>query len=305
MLSADFIPLAGRDVHQGLTGFAENYSGFIILGCFILSFVVGVMLNQILKEYDLVNANNTSGLFLYVVFVSAIPLFTSINIFIIVNIFLVMFIQGMMQLSKVENPVVTIFNTSFYLGVASLFFPPLLFLFIIIWMAILMNRQMDLRNFLIVLTGLLLPFLLLFTWYFWNDTLWEHGHILFLRLTSIQTLNLFASLTIFDLAIFFVLLLILSFSILKTFFGIGETSITARRNMMLSLYLLIGLAILVILYSSVPVTFLMLVAPSVIVVAHAFYAVKNKWLNLLFVLLLSLIIIHQYGNYFHVKNLLF
>ncbi len=305
ILSAGFFPLPGNEVHQGLTGFAENYRGFTLTGCFILSFVVGVMLNQILKEYDLVNANNTTGLFLYVLFASAIPLFTSMNVFIIVNIFLVMFIQGMMQLSKEENPVVTIFNTSLYLGIASLFFPPLLYLFIIIWMAILMNRQMDLRNFLIVLTGLLLPFLFLFTWYFWNDTLGKHWQAILYRLISIQTLNIFTSLTVFDLVIFLLLLLVLVFSILRTFFGIGETSITARRNMKLNLYLLTGLAVLVVLYSSAPVIFLILVAPSVIVVAHAFYAVKNKWLNLIFVLLLLLIIIHQYGNYFHAENILF
>jgi hypothetical protein len=305
LLSVVYIPQPGTVLQQGLAGFAAHYTQYIIWMLFIITFMLGVMLNQVLKEYDLVNVNNTTGLALFVLFASAIPVFTTVNLFIIVNIFMMMFLQGIMRLSLVEEPVKDIFNASFYLGVASLFYPPLLFLFLIIWMAILMNRHMDLRNFLIVPAGLLLPFLFLFTWYFWSDSLAGHWQELVMQLTEIQKFNLFNSLTGFDFVIIVFLMTVLTFSILKTIFGLGEASMTTRRNINLTMYLLIGMAIIILLYASNPLTLLILAPPSVVVVAHALYAVKNKWLNLLFILLFLLIIIHQYGSKFDVKSLLF
>jgi hypothetical protein len=305
LLSPEFIPQPDALLHQGLTGFAEDYTRYVIWGLFAVTFLLGVMLNQVLKEYDLVNVNNTTGLALFVLFVSAVPLFTSVNIFIIVNIFLMMSLQGMMRLSLVEDPVKDIFNASLYLGIAAVFYPPLLFLFLIVWTAILMNRHMDLRNFLITLVGLLIPFLFLFTWYFWNDTLSGQWKELIRKLTEIQTFNLFNSLTGFDFMIIAFLMAILILAVLKTVFGIGETSITTRRNINLTFYFLIGLAVLVLLYATSPLTLLILAAPSAILVSHALYAIKNKWLNLLFIILLALIIIHQYDYHFDVKSLLF
>jgi hypothetical protein len=216
-----------------------------------------------------------------------------------------MFLQSVMKLSLVEEPVKEIFNASFYLGLASLFYPPLLFLFIIIWLAILMNRHMDLRNFLIVPAGIMLPFLFMFTWYFWNDTLGWQWQELIRQLTEIQKFNLFNSLTGFDFVIIVFLMAVLVFSILKTVFGMGEASITTRRNINLTLYLLTGMTVIIILYASNPLMLLILAPPSVIVIAHALYAVKNKWMNLLFLLLFLIIVIHQYGTYFDVKSLLF
>jgi hypothetical protein len=305
LLNAVYVAHPDNILQGEMSDLALNYTRYIIWFLFLITFMLGVVLNQILKEYDLVNVNNTTGLALFVLFASAIPVFTSVNIFIIVNIFLMMFLQSVMKLSLVEEPVKEIFNASFYLGLASLFYPPLLFLFIIIWLAILMNRHMDLRNFLIVPAGIILPFLFMFTWYFWNDTLGWQWQELIRQLTEIQKFNLFNSLTGFDFVIIVFLMAVLVFSILKTVFGMGEASITTRRNINLTLYLLTGMTVIIILYASNPLMLLILAPPSVIVIAHALYAVKNKWMNLLFLLLFLIIVIHQYGTYFDVKSLLF
>jgi len=305
LLNAVYVAHPDNILQGEMSDLALNYTRYIIWFLFLITFMLGVVLNQILKEYDLVNVNNTTGLALFVLFASAIPVFTSVNIFIIVNIFLMMFLQSVMKLSLVEEPVKEIFNASFYLGLAALFYPPLLFLFIIIWLAILMNRHMDLRNFLIVQAGIMLPFLFMFTWYFWNDTLGWQWQELIRQLTEIQKFNLFNSLTGFDFVIIVFLMAVLVFSILKTVFGMGEASITTRRNINLTLYLLTGMTVIIILYASNPLMLLILAPPSVIVIAHALYAVKNKWMNLLFLLLFLIIVIHQYGTYFDVKSLLF
>jgi len=305
LLNAVYVAHPDNILQGEMSDLALNYTRYIIWFLFLITFMLGVVLNQILKEYDLVNVNNTTGLALFVLFASAIPVFTSVNIFIIVNIFLMMFLQSVMKLSLVEEPVKEIFNASFYLGLAALFYPPLLFLFIIIWLAILMNRHMDLRNFLIVPAGIMLPFLFMFTWYFWNDTLGWQWQELIRQLTEIQKFNLFNSLTGFDFVIIVFLMAVLVFSILKTVFGMGEASITTRRNINLTLYLLTGMTVIIILYASNPLMLLILAPPSVIVIAHALYAVKNKWMNLLFLLLFLIIVIHQYGTYFDVKSLLF
>ena len=133
--------------------FMRSNSKYFIWISFIFTVLSAVAISQILKEYDLVNINNTTALILFVLFASVIPLFTSVNFYVLLNLILILFIQGVLKLSLIENPVSVVFNSSFLLGIASLFFSPLIFLIIIIWIALIMNMHIDIRNFVISIIG--------------------------------------------------------------------------------------------------------------------------------------------------------
>ncbi len=292
--------------HLELAGFIRTYSRFFVWGSFVLTYISAVAINQILRANDLVNINNTRGLALFIVFASAIPLFTSVNVITFANLFLILVIQGILRLSQVENPVNVIFNTSFFAGIASLFFSPLLFLVMIIWMALIMNRHVDIRNFIISLAGLLLPYLFLFTWFFWNGTLTEHWHETIRQLAEVGLSNTMGNLGVFDMIALILSLLILIFAVLKAIGRFGEVSIYARRNILITLYYLMLTFLITLFYSETVLPLLILVPPAAMLVAATAYAKKNKWWNILFTLYVLLILINQYSSYISdVKALFF
>jgi len=292
--------------HLEPIGFISAHTHFFIWGSFAITYLSAIAINQILKEYDLVSINNTIGLALFIVFASAIPLFTSVNAMTLANLFLILVIQGILRLSHVENPVNVVFNTSLFLGIASLFFTPVFYLILVIWMALVINRHVDIRNLMISLVGLLLPYLFLFTWFFWNDSLAGHWHETIRQLAEIKLLNITASLGIFDMIVLVLSLLILILAVLRAIGRFGEVSIYTRRNMLITLYYLAVSFLIILFYSGTMLPLMILIPPTAMLVAATAYDKKNKWWSFLFTLYFLLIILNQYSSYIiDVKTFLF
>ena len=286
--------------------FIRSNSKYFIWVSFIFTALTAVAVNQILKEYDLVNINNTNGLILFVLFASVIPLYTSVNLYVLLNLILILFIQGVLKLSLIENPVSVVFNSSFFLGIASLFFSPLIFLIIIIWIALIMNMHTDIRNFIISIIGLLLPYLFVFTWFFWNDTLIENWNQIIVQLSNYHLNIQNWKLNVFDIVMLLFPLILIIFSVLKVINKLGEKSNYTRRNTLLILYFLALLMIIIILFSGSPLTLLLLALPATIIVSVALNTIERfKRLNVFFIIFVSLIILYHYTNYFNVKEILF
>ena len=286
--------------------FMRSNSKYFIWISFIFTVLSAVAINQILKEYDLVNINNTTGLSLFVLFASVIPLFTSVNFYVLLNLILILFIQGVLKLSLIENPVSVVFNSSFFLGIASLFFSPLIFLIIIIWIALIMNMHTDIRNIIISIVGLLLPYLFVFTWFFWNDTLIENWNQIIVQLSNYHLNIQNWKLNVFDIVLLLFPIMLIIFSILKVINKLGEKSNYTRRNTLVIMYFLGLLTIIIILFSGGPLALLLLAIPVTIIVSIALNTVERfKRLNIIFIIFIFLIILYHYTNYFNVKEILF
>lgn len=286
--------------------FIRSNSRYFIWVSFIFTVISAVAINQILKEYDLVKINNTTALIIFILFTSAIPIFTSVNPYFLLNLILILFIQGVLKLSLIENPASVVFNTSLYLGTASLFFSPLIFLIIIVWISLHMNMRTDIRNFVISIIGLLLPYLFIFTWFFWNDTLIENANRILMNLSGFYLNIQYWELGVFDIIMLLFSLLLIVFSVLKVINKLGEKSNYTRRNTLIILYFIGLLAIIIILFSGDSLALLLLALPATIIVSIALNAIeKKKWLNTFFIIFTLLIILYHYTDYFNVKEILF
>lgn len=274
--------------------------------CFLLTFISALAINQILREYNLVNLHNTTSLIVFVLFTSALPLFTSVNSYIIINILLILFIQGILKLSVVEYPITEIFNISFYLGLASLFYTPLIYLLIIIWVAIIINRQTNLRNYLISLSGLLIPYLLFFSWFYLDDTAVDNGLFLLAILSDLNFSVKLDLLTYYDIGILMFLLSVIVLSFLILLGKIGEKSYYVRKNIVVIFYYLAATFLIHLLFSNHPDNLLLLSLPATFIVTIAVYTInKSRILNILFSLLLLCVILNHYYHLLHVKEILF
>jgi hypothetical protein len=284
----------------------EAHASFFIWVSFLITIISALAVNQILREYDLVNMHSTTGLVVFVLFTSALPMLTSVNSFILINVLLIMFILGLLKLSVVENPISEIFNASFYLGIASLLFTPLVYLIVFIWIALLTNRHLPLRNFLISMAGLLLPYLFIFTWFYLQENAIENGVHLLQMLLNIDLSIHWMAFTYFELGLIIFLLLLIVFSVLVTMVKLGEKTINSNRNIVVLLYYLGSTVLLLLLFSANAEGVLLLGLPAAFIVSIMVYSVnKNRFINLAFWLLFIGILFNHYYQLFDVKAILF
>lgn len=284
----------------------EAHASIFIWVSFLITLISALAVNQILREYDLVNMHSTAGLLVFILFTSALPMLASVNSFILINVMLIMCILGILKLSVVENPISVVFNASFYLGIASLLFTPLVYLIVFIWIALLMNRHLAFRNFLISIAGMLLPYLFIFTWFYLQETAIINGLQLLQMLTDMDLTVHWNAFTYIGLGILIFLLLIIVFSVLVTMAKMGEKSNFSRRNIVVLMYYLVSTVLSLLLFSANPEGILLLGLPAVFIVSIMVSSVhKNRFLNLAFWLLFAGILLNHYYQLFDVKAILF
>lgn len=283
-----------------------KFSILFIFIAYFLTLFAALALNQILREYDLIGVNDTTGLAVYIIFVSALPLFTSINYFIIINVLLIIFIQNLLKLSTIENSVSTVFNASFFLGIASLFYIPLLYLLVLIWIAGLINRHLDLRNLIVSIAGTVLPYFFVFTWFFWNNTAHENGIAMLHMLNSADFLSQTENYDLYTVILVSILGLIILTSFLVTLSKLNEMGNFLRKNFIIGIYFLLLSTIIVLFYHDGQQVLLLLGLPAAIVVSTAVYLLKKSRLfNIYFALLLIGVLLYQYYQLFYAKEVFF
>lgn len=220
------------------------------------------------------------------------------NPYIVINFFLFFFIRNIYRLPSVENPIPLIFNSSLMLGLASLYFLNIILLTIIIWLGLLLHRTNSWRNFMASIIGVIIPYLFILTWYYWSDQLQDYFLILSER--SFFTFNTIISIDIPDLIISVVISFFIVLGVLKTFVSLGEKNINLRRNLIITIYFLIFIVIIFILFATGLNAALLIVVPASLILSNAFHNLRNyKIYNIVFVVLFTLIIFNQYLKFFY------
>lgn len=289
------------DNYTGVTSYAYNIilnlfganTLVITIICFLLTIITGFFLNLNAINNGLVGKVSTLPFVLFV-FVSSLVIGEYHNNPIIWINFIMIFVwANMMQLPNTKNSIPIVFNASFLVGVASLFFSQLVFLFVLIWMAIFIHRIVSWRNLMVTLIGVTLPYLFLLSWFYFSELLLEESYDLFNSLKfDFSLIYPVDPVSITTLIVVVVLTLISIFGVLG---GLNENSINLRRNLLITvIYFVLGL-IIIIVFSSSRNNLLLLTIPGVLIMSHWFSKLKNpKWYNVTMVFISILIIINQY-----------
>lgn len=78
-------------------------------------------------------------------------------------------VMTIMRMYGWQDPLRQVFSASLSLGLASLFFFPAVYFLLFLWFSFITYRITGWREWMISFIGFLLPFIYLFSWYFWND----------------------------------------------------------------------------------------------------------------------------------------
>jgi hypothetical protein len=161
-----------KEILQFLSPFGNKFPILYPILSFLLVFIQAVLLNGFTNEKRIYNGLNLLTAF-SVVFISAlVPAWSNWSSLFLVNIILVWVWPKMTNLYYSEKVKTDVFNAGFAIGICSFLYFPSLFLFPLLLIALLITRPFKLAEWVVSLTGLLLPFYFFFVFqYFFNDQL--------------------------------------------------------------------------------------------------------------------------------------
>jgi len=265
---------------------------------FLLSIATAFLINQIATQFGITERISQIGMLIYILLSSALHTYTAMNPIILVNFLMLLLLQSLFKISEAKENIPLIFNSTFIIGITALvYFPAALFL-ILIWVGLLVFNQVNLRNIVVSVIGIALPFLFAFTWYFWFDQTSEAYSLL---LSSFQFhLPNALSFSISDWGISLYLFLFLLMAVVKTNNNLMEKNISIRQILIVTLnYALISI-IVVLFFSTNSADSLLLAIPASLIFAATLSEIKKtKWPERLLKLTLLLILINQYAQLFY------
>ena len=213
IISILFLPillcLAGIDYYQGTEIIQEVQQGSslssLMLAPFyslpvlyqymfsaLLIFVQLILLIVISNKHQLQKSTNLLvGLF-FVIFLAFIPQPLVINGSLIANFFIIGSIDQVLDSYKKHKAFGNIINAGFFIGIASLFNPVLIFLLIWAYIAILQLRSFKLAERILLLIATLLPYYLLGVWMLFKGNLTSYFNSSFFEpfyITKLSTLS--------------------------------------------------------------------------------------------------------------------
>ncbi|MBU1718519.1 MAG: hypothetical protein KKA07_05550 [Bacteroidetes bacterium] len=141
-----------------------------IIGSMIIILINAVLTNSIATNYDLV-PKGFAGSLIFVLICSSYSGFFNIPPTLPALTFLLLSLNAILSLTKENYRLDAVFNAGFYIALASLFYLPAIYFFIIVIVGINAFRARPLREICIAITGVVVPYSFVFVYYFWVDQL--------------------------------------------------------------------------------------------------------------------------------------
>ncbi|NUO00853.1 MAG: hypothetical protein HUU01_09600 [Saprospiraceae bacterium] len=236
------------------------------------------------------------GLF-YILIASSLPGFLCFSPIHMANTFLIIAIGVLMKTYKQPSCADLIFNVGFWLGVAALFYPAYLLLLFVGMAGLNVLRAYKIRERLMLLAGMIAPYLLTALYCFWDNELQ-----LFLNTQFITPFEFWS----FAKSESWTSIVELSFWLLLVLTTIGSTGIynfkmqmqVQKKISILYWALLIG-GLTTCIQKEVPIEHLLVTAvPLGILISFNFIYFSRRWAEMLHLVLLVLILCWQYKGYF-------
>ncbi len=214
----------------------DNFSLKIIIG-FILLIIQAVILKRVLSSNDLIPRNSSLPSFFYVLLMSSFGNFQGIQPLLFANLFLIIALQIILTIYRNPESYEQVFNVALLISLGSMFYFPVIFFIIFIWMVFLVFSILKWREWVISILGLLTPYILLFGYYFLTDTIEDKipPYILFFEEIDF----ILPDFSISNIIYFGILGLFFIYSFIVTLSQSSENSISYRKKIIALIMFLI------------------------------------------------------------------
>jgi hypothetical protein len=269
---------------------------FVVLQAFFLT-------NVINKQGVLRDSSHLPAL-LYVVLMSCFPEQLSFNPLLFANFFIIVFLNSIFNFYRSDTAVFEVFNAGVFIGLASLFYWPCLFLFPLTMASLFVLRPFNMREWAVSILGVLLPFLFYGSVLFWLDMLSINSIKSILEpLYSVQFSTAYNGTYIILTAILAIIIIASLWRFSRDLNNFSKLRARKFLAIIVWFFLFAALSYLVAVKNTM-IGLSFLAIPLSVIISNYFLSLKNQLLaELVFLLLLAAVIYNQVLFFLQFSNL--
>lgn len=242
----------------------------------ILTVLQGILLNNIISKYNLLGKVNYLTALIYVTLASIITPFLTLSSTLFCNFLLIWLIDKLLSIYRAGDVKAVLFDTGLIVAVGTLFYFPFIALFPVIWIALIIFRSFNWREWVAGVMGFLTVYFLLFIIYLWLDML-EAFKKIWNPLT--RTFPTSLNIDLYDYWVLLAPLLILILFIISLRQNFFKSLVFIRKSFQLLFFMLLLAVVSFYLNNNLEeFHFLLCVAPLAIYMAYYFTHAKTRWL---------------------------
>jgi len=266
--------------------------------CFsiIILIIQSIILNSIIIKNRIFSKNNNLPALLYLVIMSCCPSLLTLHPVLFANLFLMFTINSILAIYREEDVFPQVFDAGFFVGIASLFYFPVIMLFPFILVGLLILRQFVWREWLISFTGLMIPYFFVNVYYFWFDKLNSFWYESVLYPIINRSYNIEVDQSFYLLIS--ISLMVIFFSSRRLFLGLSINTIQAKKYLRVLIWFFIFSLLSMLIAPSYSIIYFMVMAiPLSIYSTNYFLLTKKKGLSeVVFLLFIVAIVYVQIVN---------
>jgi hypothetical protein len=150
-----------------------THPAWLLIGGGILCFLGSILVNAIINSHRVTTKKNYLGGVIFVILTSLSPICMLLSPALVASLILLLCIDKMFELVKPDKLYGHIFDLGFLSGLAMLFYFPSIYFLLFVSIGFYMMRSVTFRERVMVFTGFACVLLVVFTVYFWFDSLPE------------------------------------------------------------------------------------------------------------------------------------
>lgn len=260
-------------------------------------FIQAVMINQMVMQHRLDREINLfPGLF-YVLIASSIPDFLHLSPLLMGNTFFIIAIAQLLGTYKKNTIADNIFNVGFWLAIASLFYFSFIIFLLLGFIGILILRSVKIKEWLMIILGFLVPYVLVMVYCFWCDQLAVFQHTQFAQSIGFLDFNLQYDWIFYTEIVFFVLL---STIVILSLGGyMMKQNIQVQKKISVIYWAILLSPLTLLLQADIQIQHLLLLSvPLGIFISLNFTKIRGQWSETLHLLLLMAVLVWQFKPFF-------
>jgi hypothetical protein len=252
----------------------------------LLIIAEGFLLNYIVNENEVLTKKTNLPALFYIVFISNNGSMLELHPILFANLFLMFALSKILNSYRKDIAFSQVFDAGLLISIATLFYFPCVVFLPVIGIALILFRSFQWREWVISFIGVLVPYVFVLTWYFWNDMLdyLFHDKMFFPIIYRSQATDLSES--FYFLMTMGWIIVLLSFG--KLFSGLGGGSQKTKKAMILMLWLFAFSGLSIFLAPAIATKYFSLLAiPVSVICSNYFIRMKRElWSEILFMIFL-------------------
>ena len=275
----------------------DHYPFLLTLLSFILILCEALLINYMVEKNEIIDTTTYLPALVYIVLMSLQPEMFSLHPIVIANLFMLLALYKLMQTYRKETAYAEAFDTGFFISLAVLFYIPSIVFVLLLWIGLIVIRPFIWREWAISLLGLLLPWIYLVFYYFWNDKLdvLQYDAIYYTLIAPSKSFD-GRSISLPEYGQISILLLAAFFSAGRFLRDLRKSTVRSRSNLLLILYFFVFsfISIFIAPEYSIPYLSFLSIPFSVFFSAYLLFS-KREWLaEALFLLLIISVFVNQF-----------